>query len=39
MRLDSFVLSFIAIFVALDIIGTLPMYVSMTYELDRKSVV
>lgn len=29
----SFVLSFIAIFVALDIIGTLPLYVSMTQKM------
>jgi multiple antibiotic resistance protein len=33
--LNSFVLTLIALFVALDIVGTLPMYVSMTSRLDR----
>lgn len=33
--LHSFGLSFIAIFVALDIIGILPMFISMTHHLSR----
>jgi len=33
--LNSFGLSFIAVFVALDIIGTVPMYVSMTHGLSK----
>ncbi len=33
----SFGLTFVAIFVALDIIGTLPMYISMTQGLNRKA--
>jgi multiple antibiotic resistance protein len=31
----TFFLAFIAIFVALDIIGTLPLYIGMTREMDR----
>lgn len=34
--LHQFVLSFVAVFVALDIIGTLPMYVSMTYGMTQE---
>lgn len=32
----TFGLSFVAIFVALDIVGTLPIYVNMTYRLSRE---
>jgi len=32
---ESFALTFVAIFVAMDIIGTLPLYVSMTASLGR----
>lgn len=42
MTLRDFGLSFIAVFVALDIVGTLPMYVTITRELepsDRKRIV
>jgi multiple antibiotic resistance protein len=35
MDLHAFGLTFIAIFVALDIIGTLPMYMAMTHGLSR----
>ena len=34
--LASFSLAFIAIFVALDIIGTVPMYIAMTQSLERR---
>ncbi|MGK5089372.1 MarC family protein [Bdellovibrionota bacterium FG-2] len=36
MKFQSFALTFTAIFVALDIIGTLPMYISMTQEMGKK---
>lgn len=37
MIFQQFFLSFTAIFVALDIVGTLPMYVSMTHGLSRSA--
>jgi len=33
--MNSFALAFVAVFVALDIVGTLPLYVGMTTGLDR----
>lgn len=33
--LQTFALSFVAVFVALDIVGTLPMFVGMTHHLSR----
>ncbi len=35
MLFQSFALTFTAVFVALDIIGTLPMYISMTQDMSR----
>jgi len=35
--LSPFILAFTAIFVALDIIGAIPMYLSMTKELSREA--
>lgn len=34
--LNSFALTFVAIFVALDILGTLPLYIGMTHHLDDR---
>lgn len=35
--MDSFLITFTALFVALDVIGTVPIYLSLTKDLDRDS--